>query len=177
MSTVKANELISEFLDSSTISALSDFLTSTENYSSFVDTIATAFGYNKSLSNLSESDTKKLILSFRNNLTLLIQKTWVEQADIGTKDTLLYQLNHFLSKDGFSWQDEYSSFLQIINKAVSLMFGQNTDSTDFNEYTLRIDPEFGIFWWYISNLPPKTDWTNEKCRISMILGMYFLANY
>lgn len=177
MSTEKANELISEFLDSKTISSLSSFLTSTENYSSYVDIIASAFGYSDSFSKLSEDDTQKLILSFKHNLTLLIQKTWVEQADIGTKDKLLYQLNHFISKENFSWQDEYPTFLQIINSAVSLMFGQNTTSPDFEEYTLRIDPEFGIFWWYISNLPPKTDWSIEKCRISMMLGMYFLANY
>jgi hypothetical protein len=57
------------------------------------------------------------------------------------------------------------------------MFGQQTDSEEFTEYTLRIDPEFGIFWWYISNLPDSINWAEEKCKIAMLLGMYFLANY
>jgi hypothetical protein len=57
------------------------------------------------------------------------------------------------------------------------MFGQQTDSEEFTEYTLRIDPEFGIFWWYISNLPDSINWSEEKCKIAMLLGMYFLANY
>ena len=57
------------------------------------------------------------------------------------------------------------------------MFGQSTESDDFVEYSLRIDPEFGIFWWYISNLPPKANWTEEKCRVATLIGMYFLSNY
>ena len=76
-----------------------------------------------------------------------------------------------------TWLENYGLFRQIINQAVFLMFGQPTDSPDFAEYTLRIDPEFGIFWWYISNLPDSITWAEEKCKIAMLLGMYFLANY
>ena len=57
------------------------------------------------------------------------------------------------------------------------MFGAQTKSDDFAEYALRIDPEFGVFWLYIKNLPESCDWTDKKFRIVMLLGMYFLANY
>ncbi|MCQ2587522.1 MAG: hypothetical protein MJ174_05340 [Treponema sp.] len=172
---IKQSEILTEFLDETTISALSDFLDKTDGYENAADLIATAFGSGSKLSQMSDEDTSKLVASFKHNLTLLIQKTWVEKSDIALKDQLLYQLDIFLGND--EWNENYALFLQIINQAVYLMFGQKPDSTDFAEYSLRIDPEFGIFWWYVSNLPPKTEWSETKCRIAMMLGMYFLANY
>ena len=170
----KQADILSEFLDAKTISALSDFLDKSEGYDDSVKLIASAFGFDFNISNIDEA-AKKLLSSFKNNLTLLIQKTWVEKSDITLKEQLLYQLDLFLTKD--SWKDSFDMFLQLINQAVFLMFGQNPSSPDFSEYALRIDPEFGIFWWYISNLPPKNDWSEEKCRVAMMLGMNFLANY
>lgn len=172
---IKQADILSEFLDKDTIKALSVFLDKDKEYEPSADLIATAFGSSKSITKLDDDGISKLLASFKNNLTLLIQKTWVEKSDITLKDQLLYQLD-ILLKDN-SWKEDYELFLQVINQAVFLMFGQNPESTDFAEYTLRIDPEFGIFWWYISNLPPKADWSEDKCRVAMLLGMYFLANY
>lgn len=171
----KQAEILSEFVDSNTIQALSDFLEKDSGYESAADAIAMAFGASKAISVNEPEYIKKLVTSFKHNCTLLIQKTWVEKSDITLKDQLLNQLEVFLSNE--SWKDNYCLFLQMINQAVFLMFGQKPDSPDFAEYTLRIDPEFGIFWWYISNLPPKTEWSEEKCRVAMLLGMYFLSNY
>lgn len=171
----KQEEFISEFLDSATIAALKDFIEKSESYYDAADAIAVAFGAEKGFSKMPEDGVDKLVISFKNNLTLLIQKTWVEKSDIALKDELLYRLEKFITADG--WKDSYELFRNIINQAVFLMFGQSTDSPDFAEYTMRIDPEFGIFWWYISNLPPKTEWSEEKSRVAMMVGMYFLANY
>lgn len=172
-----SNDFISEFLDSETIAALENFLNSTEADSQSADKIAEAFGSVKGLSSKTEEEVKKLVVSFKNNLTLLIQKTWVEKSDIALKDQLLFKLDKFLKDDSESWNSQFSLFLEIINQAVYLMFGQKTDIPEFAEYSIRIDPEFGIFWWYISSLPTNNNWSEDKCRISMILGMYFLANY
>ena len=172
--TKQADE-ISDFLDSKTIESLSTFLEKEKGFEASADAIAVAFGANEGFSKIKKDGIQKLVASFKNNLTLLIQKTWVEKSDIALKYQLLYQLNIFLSND--SWKDNYVLFLQLINQAVFLMFGQKPDSPEFAEYTLRIDPEFGIFWWYVSNLPPTTDWSEDKCRLAMMLGMYFLANY
>jgi len=171
----KQADILTEFLDSKTISALGDFLDKTTGYEESADIIAKAFGSGEKFSKQDKKTTAKLVDSFKNNLTLLIQKTWVEKSDIALKDQLLYQLNIFLGNE--SWKDNYVLFKQLINQAVFLMFGQKPDTPDFAEYSLRIDPEFGIFWWYISNLPPKTEWSEDKCRIAMLLGMFFLANY
>ena len=171
----KQADILSDFLDTNTIEALPAFLDKSSDYNSSADLIAIAFGANGDFSSIDESGASKLVSSFKNNLTLLIQKTWVEKSDIALKDELLYRLEKFITADG--WKDSYELFRNIINQAVFLMFGQSTDSPDFAEYTMRIDPEFGIFWWYISNLPPKTEWSEEKSRVAMMVGMYFLANY
>ena len=171
---IKQNELISEFLDKDTISALESFIDKAEGYEDSAKKIASAFGLDINISTIVE-DSKKLVSSFKNNFALLIEKTWVEKSDITLKDQLIYQLGVFLSKD--TWKGSYELFLKLVNQAVFLMFGQDPESPDFSEFALRIDPEFGIFWWYFSNLPPKNDWTEEKCRVAMMLGMHFIANY
>ena len=169
----KQADILTEFLDAKTIASLGEFLENDSGYEDSTKLIVEAFGSSDDILNM---DSTKLVSSFKNNLTLLIQKTWVEKSDIALKDQLLNQLEVFLSNN--VWKDNYALFLQMINQAVFLMFGQKPESTpDFPEYALRIDPEFGIFWWYISNLPPKTEWSEEKCRIAMMVGMYFLANY
>lgn len=170
-------EFISEFLGETAITALKDFISKAGDFYDSADCIAVAFGAEKGFSKMPFENVKKLVVSFKNNLTLLIQKTWVEKSDIALKDELLYRLENFIADDNASWKDSYELFRNIINQAVFLMFGQSTESPDFAEYTMRIDPEFGIFWWYISSLPPKTEWSEEKSRIAMMVGMYFLANY
>ncbi len=168
--------LISEFLEADKIAALSEFLADDENFSEAADKIAEIFGAGKKFSSSDIEAEKKLLSSFKNNLTLLIQKIWVEKSDIEVKEQLLYKLTR-LELNGKNYKENYSLFLEIINHAVFLMFGQKTDAPEFREYTLRIDPEFGIFWWYISSLPPQCSWPEQKCRVAMMTGMYFLANY
>lgn len=169
------NDILMEFIDKKTIDALSDFLSLDENYENSVDIIAQAFGSEGEFSSLNEQGIQKLVLSFKNNLTLLIQKTWVEKSDIALKEQLLYKLGIFLQSN--DWIANYNAFHQLIDQAIFLMFGQSTDTPDFSEYTMRIDPEFGIFWWYISNLPSEPKWSEKKFRLAMMLGMFFLANY
>lgn len=143
------------------------------------DVIAQTFGASSSLFSSEKADfEEKLISSFQKNLTLLIQKTWVEKADAELKENVLYKLSEFCKQTpSDSWNHLYQTFLQIINDVVYLMFGNQSKTEDFAEYALRIDPEFGIFCFYIRNLPEETEWPNEKCRVVILLGMYFLANY
>lgn len=167
--------ILSEFIEQKSIDALSAFIGNNDDFCEAADTIAKIFGAKDNFSQIKDEEITKLAVSFKNNLTLLIQKTWVEKSDIALKEKLLYQLEFFLKNE--NWKENYPLFLQIINQAVFLMFGQDPENPDFSEYALRIDPEFGIFWWYISNLPVKNEWQEKKCRIAMLLGMFFLANY
>lgn len=168
----KVKSLIEEFVDSKTVNAVLSFAQSDDNSTETINSIAAMFGYSGSFES---EDEHKLVQSFKNNLKLLIEKTWVEKSDIALKEQILFQLEKFCNES--DWTKNFSEFLTILNEAVYLMFGQQTKSGDFGEYSLRIDPGFGIFWWYVKSLPSTAEWPVEKCRNAVLLGMYFLANY
>ena len=164
--------MIEEFVDTKTVNAVLSFAQSDDNSTETINSIAAMFGYSGSFES---EDEHKLVQSFKNNLKLLIEKTWVEKSDIALKEQILFQLEKFCNES--DWTKNFSEFLTILNEAVYLMFGQQTKSGDFGEYSLRIDPGFGIFWWYVKSLPATAEWPVEKCRNAVLLGMYFLANY
>ena len=168
----KVKSLIEEFVDSKTVNAVLSFAQSDDNSTETINSIAAMFGYSGSFES---EDEHKLVQSFKNNLKLLIEKTWVEKSDIALKEQILFQLEKFCNES--DWTKNFSEFLTILNETVYLMFGQQTKSGDFGEYSLRIDPGFGIFWWYVKSLPATAEWPVEKCRNAVLLGMYFLANY
>lgn len=168
----KVKSLIEEFVDTKTVNAVLSFAQSDDNSTETINSIAAMFGYSGSFES---EDEHKLVQSFKNNLKLLIEKTWVEKSDIALKEQILFQLEKFCNES--DWTKNFSEFLTILNEAVYLMFGQQTKSGDFGEYSLRIDPGFGIFWWYVKSLPVTAEWPVEKCRNAVLLGMYFLANY
>lgn len=172
MDLAKVRSLIEEFVDTKTVNAVESFSQGNDNSAETINSIAAIFGYSGSFES---EDENKLIQSFKNNLKLLIEKTWVEKSDIALKEQILFQLEKLCSES--DWTKNFSEFLTILNEAVYLMFGQQTKSDDFGEYSLRIDPGFGIFWWYVKSLPSTAEWPVEKCRNAVLLGMYFLANY
>lgn len=172
MDLAKVKSLIEEFVDTKTVNAVLSFAQSDDNSTETINSIAAMFGYSGSFES---EDEHKLVQSFKNNLKLLIEKTWVEKSDIALKEQILFQLEKFCNES--DWTKNFSEFLTILNEAVYLMFGQQTKSGDFGEYSLRIDPGFGIFWWYVKSLPTTAEWPVEKCRNAVLLGMYFLANY
>ena len=172
MDLAKVKSLIEEFVDTKTVNAVLSFAQSDDNSTETINSIAAMFGYSGSFES---EDEHKLVQSFKNNLKLLIDKTWVEKSDIALKEQILFQLEKFCNES--DWTKNFSEFLTILNEAVYLMFGQQTKSGDFGEYSLRIDPGFGIFWWYVKSLPATAEWPVEKCRNAVLLGMYFLANY
>ena len=172
MDLAKVKSLIEEFVDSKTVNAVLSFAQSDDNSTETINSIAAMFGYSGSFES---EDEHKLVQSFKNNLKLLIEKTCVEKSDIALKEQILFQLEKFCNES--DWTKNFSEFLTILNEAVYLMFGQQTKSGDFGEYSLRIDPGFGIFWWYVKSLPATAEWPVEKCRNAVLLGMYFLANY
>lgn len=125
----------------------------------------------------SESE-ERLTQSFHKNLKLLVEKTWVEASDVTVKDQVLYRIDKLCDKlSAGDYANCYRDFISVLLDVVYLMFGSQAKKEDFAEYALRIDPEFGIFWWYLHSLPRERTWTNDKCRVVILLGMYFLSNY
>ncbi|MCR5218723.1 hypothetical protein [Treponema sp.] len=177
------NISIKDFVEKRTVAAL-DSLLATDDITDIIKAsviLADFFGAGTAFKNIADNkddSEEKLISSFHNNLVLLIQKTWVEKSDETLKAQVLYQLEEFCKQiTDKTYAEAYPQFFSILNDVVYLMFGTQTKSPDFAEYALRIDPEFGIFWWYIQSLPKDAAWSQDKSRIAILLGMYFLANY
>lgn len=183
----KSNEVFSQYIDRDIINSLSVFLKSSkiQDLEKSSKTIAQAFGSAKEFTTLvSQNDTEKdeaeakLLKSFHNNLQLLVQKTWVEKNDETVKDQLLDQLELICTDlANKNYTQTYSSMLSVLSDAVYLMFGSSVKKEDFAEYALRIDPDFGTFWWYLQSLPQEQDWNTNKIRMALLLGMCFIANY
>lgn len=177
-------DFIKQFVDPNSLNALQSFLETDdiskarEEAALFADSLNIDGNAVKNLSNSTSDGEEKLISSFHKNLVLLIQKTWVEKSDIDLKDEVRYHLDRFMENmRGKTYEAAYPLFFSIVDDVVYLMFGAQTKTSDFGEYALRIDPEFGLFWWYVKSLPRNGNWTNEKKRIAVLLGIYFLANY
>lgn len=180
---IMESDLIEQFIEKKSIQALKTLLTADDekSYTSAAVKIADAFGANGFFKKIADTSTEaeaKLISSFQNNIVLLVQKTWVEKSDEDLKAQVVYRLEQFCKQmNKKQYKSTYVNFLSIIDDVVYLMFGAQAKSDDFDEYTLRIDPEFGIFWWYVKSLPRTADWDDSKSRIGILLAMYFLANY
>ncbi len=134
-------------------------------------------------SDAQHSSEKKLIQSFKSNLELLVQKTWIEKVDESLKAQVLFRINGLCeTMEAGEYGRSYREFLRVMYDVVYLLFGAQAKKDDFPEYAIRIDPEFGVFWWYVISLPPdpggtSSPWQENKYRIAVLLGMMFLANY
>lgn len=175
----KVEDLIKELIPSDTIDAVENFSSKDDFQKSDVDKIGEMLGYQNGapFSSMEQEKKTHLITSFKKNLALLIQKTWVEAHDNALKEEVLYRLGLLFEERNIDWKTSYAPFLNIIKKAIFLMFGEQFGCDDFTEYALRIDGGFGIFWWFVASLPEEPVWGADKCEMAVLLGMYFLANY
>ena len=125
-----------------------------------------------------DSAEQKLVSGFQKNLELLVQKTWVEKADEAMKEEMLFRINTLCKNlSRFDYHTSLSEFLPVLHDVVYLLFGSLAKADGFLEYAVRIDPDFGFFWYYINSLPPHAEWSEEKCRAAVLLGICFLANF
>ncbi len=177
-------DLINQFVDKESLNALKILLETEDVSKACEEAVHLADTLNldgvgvKNITDTSTDGEVKLISSFHNNLVLLIQKTWVEKSDVDLKAQVLYHLEEFVKDlETKEYEKSYPLFFSIVDDVVYLMFGAQTKNKEFEEYALRIDPEFGIFWWYVKSLPRTSEWSADKMRIAVLLGMYFLANY
>jgi hypothetical protein len=121
---------------------------------------------------------ERLVEKFHKNLRLLIKKSWVEKYDEALKEQVLCRLEKFYNQiEQCDYSGAYAVFLEVITDTVYLMFGPQSKKDDFTEYAMRIDPEFGIFWLYVKALAADSTGDNERCRLMLLLGIVFLANY
>ena len=123
-----------------------------------------------------------LIRSFEKNVRLLLDKMWVEKADEDVKEDVLYRLRCFCesmqqAENPVDYARLLPECLGVLHDVVLLLFGKQIDSSGFLEYAIRIDPDFGLFWYYLECLTAQPKFSAEKARLAIFLGIYFLANF
>ena len=129
-------------------------------------------------------EINELLENFRNNLDLLIQKTWVEKTDEERKDRLIDDIPDFVTgiKQG-NYQQALDEFGVILDELAYLFFGSQSAREDFTEYTFRIDDQMGLFWWYgsqIGNLKEmykNSNLNEEYLWAVLLLGICYLTNF
>jgi hypothetical protein len=122
---------------------------------------------------------ERLVKMFRQNIELLVKKTWVEKSDEKRKTKLIDALSGF-SQEFLSGKIDESlrSFISIAHDIAYLLFGEQSRNGDFIEYTFRIEPKLGLFWWFVSQIErDRAAQNRELAKIEVLLGIYFLASF
>lgn len=122
---------------------------------------------------------QKLLRMFRENVELLVHKTWVENPEEKPKEKLLADLEDFSADfSRGAMQLAFLRFIAITRSVASLLFGSSGRAPDFLLYAFRIDPKFGLFFWYVGEMekqgrtPPGTD---DLLRLEILLGIFTLS--
>ena len=121
---------------------------------------------------------RRIFGHFRNNLELLIRKTWIEKADEAHKEKLLSRVPSLVADlERQDYSRALKALILIIDELGYLLFGAQSRKGDFIEYTFRIDPRLGLFWWYAGRLSSLVgDGDMRRVRAFMFLGVCFLAD-
>lgn len=123
----------------------------------------------------------RLLRVFRENVELLVHKTWVEKAEQKPKDRLLEDLVTFERefRDG-AVLIAFKRFVALANSLASLLFGHQSKAEDFVDYCFRIDPKFGLFFWYIGELEKQAregSYADDLLTMETLLGVYVLSSF
>jgi hypothetical protein len=126
-------------------------------------------------------EIERFMVSFQNNLDLLIQKTWVEKADEDRKEKLQNRIPAFISLiKGNEYIKALEEFSVILEELAWLLFGPQSRKDDFFEYTFRIDCRLGLFWWYSSQIErflAGNPSDGETLRAVLVLGLCYLTGF
>ena len=132
----------------------------------------------------SASQMHEFLTHFENNLELLIQKTWVEKADVNRKEKLQDEIPLFIALiEQKKYADAIKKFGAILEELVYLFFGAQSTEDDFTEYTFRIDSQIGLFWWYSLQLGRFMKSGTQSCASDeelwavLLIGICYLTNF
>jgi hypothetical protein len=153
-----------------------------QNCLDFADKLGVATDYRRFDSGWqNHGELEKLLHSFRNNLELLIQKTWVEKADEDRKEKLLDRIPDFITlineRDYFKALGEFGA---ILEELAWLLFGSQSRENDFFDYVFRIDHQLGLFWWYggqLEHFLASGQKDEETLRAVLLLGLCYITDF
>jgi len=123
----------------------------------------------------------RLLRMFRENVELLVHKTWVEKSEERPKERLLEDLLAFERefRDGIV-SPAFKRFVALANSIASLLFGHQSKAEDFVLYCFRIDHKFGLFFWYIGELEKQAregSYTDDLLTVETLIGAYVLSSF
>ncbi|MDR0447129.1 MAG: hypothetical protein LBH07_00500, partial [Treponema sp.] len=148
----------------------------------FADNLGVGLGYRKIEESWKDSgEQDKFLHFFKNNLELLIQKTWVEKADENRKEKLLDRIPVIIAlikKEDYA--KALGEFGSVLEELAWLLFGSQSRQEDFFVYAFRIDHQLGLFWWYSGQLEhflsagPRDP---DSLKAVLLLGLCYLTEF
>ncbi|MDX9956983.1 MAG: hypothetical protein RBT68_00955 [Spirochaetia bacterium] len=121
---------------------------------------------------------KHLLGIFKDNVRLLVTKTWVDKHDEKRKSRTLDELDALSTAflDG-NYQEALNRFTSVADSVAILLFGETPSDNGFMDYVFRIDPRLGIFYWYVSNLREQPTLDPDLARLELLVGIYALSSF
>lgn len=123
---------------------------------------------------------ERLLHAFRDNVDLLIRKTWVEKHDEKSKEKVHEDLSVFVQEfQSGAVRKAFPHFVSLSIGIARLLFGAQSQAPDFLEYTFRIDPKLGVFYWFIGRLKEQesAEVAEELRTLELLLGVFALASF
>jgi hypothetical protein len=115
---------------------------------------------------------------FQKNFDLMVAKTWVEKGDAERKEQLQGRVPGFVKQiETGKYSDALIEFSGIIRELAYLLFGEQSKKDDFLDYTFRIDPPMGLFFWYGLHLNTLFELEGDIARDILLLGMCYLTDF
>jgi len=123
---------------------------------------------------------ERLLRVFRENVELLIRKTWVEKHDEKRKEKVHGDLQAFVQEfQSGAIRKAFPHFIDLSQGIARLLFGNEAHAPDFLDYAFRIDPKLGIFYWFVGELSPQeaSEDIEELWTMELLLGIFALASF
>lgn len=124
------------------------------------------------------ANRRRLLSVLKDNVSLLVAKTWVDDKDEGRKAEALSRLAGF---EAHALAGDYESalldFISISDSIACLLFGEDPAGAGFIDYVFRIDPRLGIFYWYVDRLRAQGPADRDLVLVELLVAMYALASF
>lgn len=115
---------------------------------------------------------------FRDNVGLLVAKTWVDEKDEVRKSDALASLDAFVGMvSAADYVNAVPAFVGVADSIACLLFGEDASADGFMQYVFRIDPRLGIFYWYVGRLREQDRVDPDLALIELLIGVYALASF
>lgn len=119
-----------------------------------------------------------LVEIFKDNVSLLVTKTWVDKPDDKRKSKTIQDLDALSAAFlGGDYEGALKRFTNVAESVAILLFGEAPSDDGFMDYVFRIDPRLGVFYWYVSSLRKQVSLDPDLARLELLVGLYSLSSF